>query len=954
MIIYTGNNQTIEVNPDENSYRYRSIRSEDSISLTFSTYMPVEIPLGSYVEFEGKRYELLLPEKFKKNGTRNFEYTLILDGAQNQLKKYKFKDTTTRRLKFSLTAKPHEHLQMLIDNLNLRNSGTIKNWQMGEYIDAVEQVISYNHTTCWDALEAMANTFNTEWEIKESGRIKTIHLKKVEYNRDNPLALSYGRGNGFRPGLGRANYEDKNPVEILYVQGSDRNIDYSKYGARELLLPKNQILRYDGQYFEGEESYDSSQAREYISDSDGFSIQRNHVELKTRTEDSLDCSNIYPSRVGTVTSVIVANEEKNFYDFTDNTIPENLDFTDYIIAGESLTVIFEEGMLAGKEFEVKYKHNDRKFEIVPQEIDGQTMPNEIFKPAAGQKYAVFGMMLPDEYISDDTTQTGASWDMFREAVRYFRDNEEPKFSFTGELDGIWAKKDWLNIGGKIILGGHIFFSDNQFLQEGSLIRIIGIKEYLHKPQSPVIELSNKPVSGGFFSTINKIEENEVVTENYYNQSLQFTKRRFRDSMETMKLLEEALLENFTESISPITVQTMMLLLGDESLQFRFVNNTTNPVEVTHNVTYNQDTKILNTPEGILQHMTLGIDSVASSHQASEYKFWTIPEFNSPPLTDPDKKYYLYARVNRTTATGVFYLSETAISMNSGTTYYYLLMGILNSEYESERSYVSMYGFTEILPGRITTNRIVSTNGTTYFDLVNNEIGGRIKFVEGLISSLVYLQSVSTGQITAGLQGDSAVNVGMWLGGTYQEALNNLAKTILNKDGSFQFLGGLFKGTSDNKLIINLDNFKIYESGLLNITGGICEPFMHINEDNYDEFVSDEGVVNLNKSGFKIRLNYVKESGIYLPYDSKYDGAEITIYNTTGTNFNLSGPVVNRMIDDVNQPLEWINTVSVPIANKRMVKLRCYCFRMTDYPEVSSENNDGTFYVRWIYIENKTF
>ena len=38
-------------------------------------------------------------------------------------------------------------------------------------------------------------------------------------------------------------------------------------------------------------------------------------------------------------------------------------------------------------------------------------------------------------------------DMFRAAVKYLFDNEELKFTFTGELDGIWSKKDWVNIGG---------------------------------------------------------------------------------------------------------------------------------------------------------------------------------------------------------------------------------------------------------------------------------------------------------------------------------------------------------------------------------------------------------------------------------------------------------------------------------------------------------------------------
>lgn len=52
-------------------------------------------------------------------------------------------------------------------------------------------------------------------------------------------------------------------------------------------------------------------------------------------------------------------------------------------------------------------------------------------------------------------------------------------------------------------------------------------------------------------------------------------------------------------------------------------------------------------------------------------------------------------------------------MNDVAGYYHLLVGILNSEYDGERSYVSLYGFSEILPGRITTDKIVSSDGQSF-------------------------------------------------------------------------------------------------------------------------------------------------------------------------------------------------------------------------------------------------
>lgn len=706
------NNTELDLPVNDNSYRYRAIKGEHSLTLYYSLPQHVEIPIGAYCDYEGERYTLEKPENFKMHNTRNFEYTVIFDSPQAKAGLYKFRNPVDRRLKFPLTATPREHLQMFVDNMNARDPN--KGWSIGRCIEAPEKLISYNHAWCIDALTQQADEFETEYEFNG----KEVSLWKIEYNKDNPLPLSYGRGNGFKSGLGRSNEGNSHPVEILYVQGGDRNINRSKYGWPELLLPKNQTLEYEG--------------RVYISDADGLSIRRADKPLTTGAEDSLDCSHIYPSRVGTVTSVVVVDAKKHFYDFIDNTIPEDLNFEECLIEGETMTVVFQSGMLAGKEFEVKYTHAGRRFEIVPQEIDGRTMPDDSFRPFANEKYAVFGIMLPSGYISDNESKTGASWDMFREGAKSLYENEGNKFTFTGELDGIWAKKDWLNIGGRIKLGGYVDFSDNQFQPDGVLIRIIGVKDYINNPHSPVIELSNSVVGSTINSDLRKTESNEVIVSDMYKDSLQFTKRRYRDAVETMTMLENALLENFTGSITPITVQTMSLLVGDESLQFQFVNSITNPVVVAHNVTYDIGTKVLTSPAGIIQHMTLGIDTLSSSHKVSEYKFWTLPEFNTPPLTEGAKKYYLYAKVGiPPVATGEFVISERAIGMKEVAGYYHLLTGILNSEYDGERSYVSLYGFTEILPGRMTTDKVVSSDGLNFIDFLNNaaRIGDNNTYVD---------------------------------------------------------------------------------------------------------------------------------------------------------------------------------------------------------------------------------
>ena len=729
MIIYNNvGNKVLEIEVDDNSYRNRAVMGDHSLTLYYSLPEHVEIPVGSYCEFQGETFTLKRPENFKMKHKRLFEYTVLFDPPEANAKVWKFRNPVDGRLKFSLTAKPHEHLQMFVDNMNRRDKG----WTVGECIDGVEALIAYDHDFCIDALTRMASTFKTEYEFTG----KRVSLRKIEYNKSNPLPLSYGRGNGFKPGVGRSNTGDNPPTEILFVQGGTDNIDPSKYGSSELLLPKNQTLAYDGEHFEDEDGFIAKNARRYVVDEAGLSIRRDDKQLSSLAEDSLDCSEIYPKRVGTVSTVVAVDEKNNFYDIVDTSIPSSLNYEECLIAGETMTVVFQTGMLAGREFEVKYYHNAvkgkaaRRFEIVPADIDGQTMPNTTFAPKSGDKYAVFKCMLPTAYICDNATKTGASWDMFRAAVKHLFDNEDLKFTFTGELDGIWSKKDWVNIGGRIKLGGYIRFSDDQFQKDGVLVRITGIKDYINKPHSPVIELSNTTVSGSVSSTLNDLKSEEVIVDDLHRDAIQFTKRRFRDAKETISMLEEALLDNFTNSINPIAVQTMSMLVGDESLQFRFVNSKTSPVPVTHRIVYDNETKQLTAEAGIIQHMTLGINTVSASHKVSEYKFWDMTAYTSAVLDDGKKKYYLYAKVSKTAQTGVFILSENAIKLEGVSGFYHLLVGVLNSEYNEERSFVTLYGFTEILPGRITTDKIVSTDGNTYFDLLKGIISGQIKFKSG--------------------------------------------------------------------------------------------------------------------------------------------------------------------------------------------------------------------------------
>ena len=703
------NSTHIDILPTDESYRYRSIMGEHTLTLYFSLPTYTDIPTGAWCEFANERYTLNQPAKVVKHNTRHFEYTLTMDSEGVNLKNYKFRNPNDKTLKFPFTASPRYHIQILVDCLNMIDSG----WQVGTTIEANEKLVSYNHNNCLEALEMIAKAFETEYEIIG----KTIHLHKVEYFKNNPLPLQYGKGKGFKTGVSRTTEQSR--ITRLYVQGGERNIDRSKYGNKELLLPKSQEYIYEGVTF--------------LSDDKGLSIAiKNAQNNGFINEQSLDLSHIYPKRKGTITEVFEVDKNKHFYDFTDTSIPETLNFSDLQIKGEKMLIYFESGMLSGREFEVsKYDHAQKRFQLVPKEEDGTTMPNDIFKPAIGDEYSVYNMQMPNAYISDNATKSGASWEMMKEACKYLYENRADLFTFTGDLDGIWAKKNWVNVGGRLKMGAYIHFSDNEFQRTPVAIRIVGLKEYVNNPYSPQIELSNKVQGHSFISEMRKLQNQEVYFGEMNKKAISETKRSWRNALETIKQVEEAFPE-YTKSIVPATVQTMMALIGNKSTQFDFVVSKTNPIKTPHTLYFDKNTKQINAGSGWLKHFTLGSSDITPNRDANSYKYWNIPAFVSGRLDDKTKTYYLYIKASKNDEIGEFILSENKIDIEQEAGFYHFLYATVNSEYEGERGIAKHNGFTEITGGQIKTDKITSGNGEQYIHLFDDhiEIKANLKITDG--------------------------------------------------------------------------------------------------------------------------------------------------------------------------------------------------------------------------------
>lgn len=524
-------NRFIDVEFNKNDYINSRVMGDNELFINFSLPYYFEFAIETtYIDYVFSsvttRYYLYESVQPKKNNSESFDYSLRFETEQGKLKKWIVRNLVDNRIKFSITSSPLQILQLIVDNCNNRNTG----WTIGTCIEVPQKTVSFNSTNIIDALQIIADTFETEWYIYN----KVISIGKEGENIETPQSISYGSGYGVKPIIERKNTEQK-PIGKLFVQGGDKNINSSTYGNKTLLLPTNQTIWYNGEDFV-EATGNFGAPRQYLVDALGISLKRIGL-LPTDREESIDLSNIYPQRVGEVSSVIVSTYQNSyyqaywqhpsqtepFYDIIDNSIPSSLDYwsSSIRLPGQVLSITFQTGNLAGRTFDISgYIHSERKFQLVPFNEDGVNYPNPTFAPQAGDKYIVFGCALPNSYIRDDTTPSGASWEMLKEAVKYLWEREEQQITFTLPIDEIWYR----NSGNQIKKGDYINFIDSDFSPNGVKIRVIGLKQYLSNPYKIELTLSNVRVDRRFRRQRNVIDVLDETLTTYNRDTISFTDR----------------------------------------------------------------------------------------------------------------------------------------------------------------------------------------------------------------------------------------------------------------------------------------------------------------------------------------------------------------------------------------------------------------------------------------------
>lgn len=726
MILYKQNgDKFLEISVDDSSYRFKEIMGDNLLVLNFSLPEYIDIPTGIYCIFNNEKYTLFLSDNFTKNHTEHYDYTLTLesDAALMRYVKFKFfvtqfdageEETTLRpKLKFSHTATPKDFAQLIADNMN--QSGYETDWKIDDKlsIDSEPMTLDFNHEDCFSVLAKIANAFNTEWEVYN----RTIRIAKVEKNKGSATKLSYGFNNGVLPGISRRQFDSSKVINRLWIQGGDRNINQKEYGSNTLLLPKDGVIRYDGIKFEDEDGFNESKAIEYRVGGDRSFIERTNRQ-GVISEDSLDVSKIYPMRVGTVTRVEPIDNDKGLYDFIDADIPVDLDYSKCILPDEKMTVIFQSGILTGKEFEISnYSHKDKKFQIVPKTENGQTYPQYPFIPQAkdddysGDTYAIFHINLPETYLKEAEDKA------LREAVKYLYENEQPKYTYDWQLDGIFAKRNTGIIGGVLSPGYFVEFSDPQFLPQPVDIRITAIKEYVNKPLAPQITLSNSVTNKSLGSILNEIPAKEQEIGRNRQEVMEYTKRRWKDTQELIDSIA-GISDEFKEHLlNALAFEGLIFRAGAASMQFNFLENdwinTKRP-----EIKFENGTLFIYDDELIISHDVIKIDD--------KKPYWKLTgpyEFSS---LQADKPYYLYLKASKEleeidgymVGKASFELLENKIKLEDREGYYTFWVAFINSENEEKkRSIRTMYGYTEMLPGQVTTDLLASTDGNSFLDFI---------------------------------------------------------------------------------------------------------------------------------------------------------------------------------------------------------------------------------------------
>lgn len=625
---------------------------------------------------------------------------------------------------------------------------------------------SVNGGSCLDALSQIYETWkNVGWihtyDSVNDIDVITIGRANVRDAENTSDAFAYGKGNGLTS-IRKATANEGEFATRLYVYGSERNIQTRYYNGldivdkdsvdiRNLMLPIGKWGKTNGlpdaskAYLQADDSiiekyglipriiyFDGNENEEIFPSIKGLTMAK---VRKAMIDAGQGNSEYLPgdsdSRIDQVKQASITDagdkesiEKNRTFGMILNPVGFNIAEQGKLTSEGYATISMKSGMCAGRDFKVLKCERialDNSLVLTLErawdESLGMGFPNKTYPIVSGEEFVLLDIPMPDYYI------TLAAETLFDAAEKRLADYTRVSAFYEPSINSIKIKD-----GGKPLYPGMFMqIQDNDVVDTDShtdfvLIDTLTIDESAELPSYRVTLREQKRAARNYAALEDMIEDAKESAKESINKERRYSDRRFRDVQETIGLLQGAL-DNFSEGINPITVQTMALMLGDQSLQYKFTASRNSLTDIDCPIVYNAELKQMYCSPASLIHMTLGVESIvpADARTASDFKGWNLSEKYSETLED-GKARYVYVKASVSNEDDAYMVvSEVAIAMNAESGYYHFLVGVLNSEYEGTRSFVTLYGYTEVLPGQITTDTIRSADGKTVFDLSEGAI-----------------------------------------------------------------------------------------------------------------------------------------------------------------------------------------------------------------------------------------
>lgn len=674
-----------------------ALNAEDTIAITVVSPFPQSYGIGDVITVFGRDYRLNRLPKVSKTGMQEYQYDLEFEGIQYDLMRVTYDvnvNTTNNQLQDiqgdSLTGDLKRFMGVLISNANRVFPGK---WALGvcPETDGDNTLTFSESDNCLSVLQTLCSEdkFGVEFEIERVNGVYVINIKKT-IGQTLPFVLEYGKGKGLYS-ISRENVSSSNIVTRLKVYGSTENIT-SKYRADRLCM------------------YGKDKVSSYIEKADavakyGIYEGRKNFDIK-------------PTFTGKVSSVV----DGDVLSFIDTSFPFDINAknasgeTLYLISGVSAKVHFNSGNLAGYEFEVHaYDHATRKFTLVKQTDDrGNVFPSETspaFQIGKNDTYKVL-----DIAYSRDIEES-AEKKLAEEGNKYYDQNSQPKVQYSVNVTKAFIEKKLAlsdGITNVFAPGDYLPIKDDEIGVDKS-IRIKSFTRNVLDPYDYSLTISDTQTKGDITTRVisDLVDIDKVLTINNLKDPAQ-ARANWRSSREVLNMVFDPETGGYyKDKITPESVDTMMLSVGAKSMQFGLINTVFEP-------NFQGNPNLFKWKGGVLTHYTIDPDKARS---------WVLADGTT--ALQQDVPYYIYAVCNRDNSSGTMSISATQHKVEESPNVYFFLIGILGSiDADTKVRAISLtYGFTTINGRFIKTGRIESADGTTYFDLDQSEIGGRIVFTQ---------------------------------------------------------------------------------------------------------------------------------------------------------------------------------------------------------------------------------